>query len=93
MTLFKNKKKNQPALYFTLDRKLRHARRKSQTSFYYPLDDHEVDIAMAWGIRNRVGIEVSHVTDDKTYYKFYGYSFDIKQKLVYNKEKGEMNSA
>ena len=77
MTLFK-KKKHAPALYYTLDQNLRHARIKGEASFYYSLEEDEVSKAMAWGIRNRVGIEPDHITNGKTYYKFYGYSLDIE---------------
>ena len=51
---------------------------KGETSFYYSLEEDEVSKAMAWGIRNRVGIEPDHITNGKTYYKFYGYSLDIE---------------
>ena len=77
MTLFKKKNK-QPALNFSLDRELRHARLKKQTSFYYPLKEDEVSKGMAWGIKNRVAIEPDHITDGTTYYKFYGYSLDFQ---------------
>lgn len=67
-----------PALYYTLDKKLKRARKHKEVFFFYPLEDHEVSKAMAWGIRNRVGIEPSYVSGNLVYYKFYGYSFDIK---------------
>lgn len=75
MTLFKNKKRVFPApIYYNLDSELIRARRKKEYAFYYPLKEDEVSKAMAWGIRNRVGIELDHVTDNINYYKFYGYS-------------------
>jgi len=77
MTLFKKKKDKKPALYFSLDRELRHARIKKKTSFYYPLNENEVSKGMAWGIKNRVAIESDYITDGITYYKFYGYSLDL----------------
>ena len=76
-TLFKKKKpKLHEAIYYTLDTELIRARRKKETSFYYPLEDKEVSKAMSWGIRNRVGIQLDHETEGKNYYKFFGYSLD-----------------
>lgn len=72
MTLFKKKKK-EPALYYSLNKELEWARIRGKACFYYPLDEDEVSKAMAWGIRNRVGIEPDYITDNRTYYKFYGF--------------------
>lgn len=74
MTLFRKKKKKPTALEFSLNIELNKARTRKATSFFYPLEDHEISRAMAWGIRNRVAIEPSHRADSKIYYKFYGYS-------------------
>lgn len=77
MTLFKKKAKhNLPALFFSLDRELEIARARKETHFYYPLKDHEVNQAMTWGIRHRVGIQLDHKTDNELYYKFFGYSME-----------------
>ena len=86
MTLFKKKKsKPHEAIYYTLDTELIRARRKKETSFYYPLEEHEVSKAMSWGIRNRIAVKLDHVTGGKNYYKFFGFSLDSQQKLLYNK--------
>lgn len=77
MTLFKKKKKpSTTPIYYTLDTELIRARRQEKTSFYYPLKENEVDKAMTWGIRNRVGIQIDHITEGKIYYKFFGYSME-----------------
>lgn len=76
MSLFKKKKNTPPALLYSLDKELEYARARKETSFYYHLMDGEVDQAMAWGVRNRVGIQPDHITDGKLYYKFYGFSLD-----------------
>lgn len=73
MALFKKNKKFFPALYYSLDKELERARKQKKNCFYYPLEDHEVSKAMAWGIRNRIGIEPDHITEGVIYYKFYGY--------------------
>lgn len=74
--LFKKKKNTQPALIVSLDKKLNHARARKEANFYYPLEEHEVSKAMAWGIRNRVGIQPDYISDGVIYYKFFGYSLD-----------------
>lgn len=76
VTLFKKKPKQHEAIYYTLDIELARARKRKKSSFYYPLDEHEVSKAMSWGIRNRVAIQLDHKTDNKNYYKFFGYSLD-----------------
>lgn len=72
MTLFK-KKKETPALIYVLNQKLKEAREKEETSFYYPLWEHEVKLARSWGIQNRLLIEPDHQTNGNIIYKFYGY--------------------
>lgn len=74
VTLFKKKPKQYEAIYYALDIELARARKRKKSSFYYPLDEHEVSKAMSWGIRNRVAIQLDHKTDNKNYYKFFGYS-------------------
>ena len=74
MTLFKKKKHRLPALYTTLDNKLQEARENDSTYFCYPLGDKEVSSAMAWGVKNRVGIQLDYKSDGVNYYKFYGYT-------------------
>lgn len=72
MTLFK-KKKQKPAIIYTLELELQKAREQKLLSFYYPLWEHEVKLAQAWALRNRMWTEPDHVTDGNTFYKFYGY--------------------
>ena len=54
MTLFKNKKREKPALLYILEEKLREAREKKETSFYYPLWDHEVLLATSWAVSHHI---------------------------------------
>ena len=74
MTLFKKNKHHLPALYTTLNNKLQEARENGDTYFCYPLEDKEVSSAMAWGVKNRVGIQLDYKTENVKYYKFYGYT-------------------
>lgn len=73
MTLFNKKKNDVPAVLYTLNKRLKTAREKQETKFYYPLWEHEVDIVRAWALRNRLIVEPDHITDGDIYYKFYGY--------------------
>lgn len=72
MTMFK-KKKEKPAVIYSVELELQKAREKKATSFYYPLWDSEVDLVRAWAIRNHMWLEPDHITDGNVFYKFYGY--------------------
>jgi hypothetical protein len=71
MTLFK-KKTQKPALLFCLKQQLENAKEKGETSFYYPLWEHEISLAAAWATHQHMLIEKDHITDGNVYYKFYG---------------------
>ena len=76
MTLFKKKNKKEPSLYFNLNRELKYARARKQTCFYYLINESDISKVMNWGIKNRVSIVPSYITDGKIYYKFYKYSME-----------------
>ena len=74
---FNKKKKNKSMIYAQLENELLIARARQQSAFYYPLENEDVDKAMAWCARMKIGIQPDHITEGKTYYKFFGYSFDF----------------
>lgn len=79
MSLFKcvRKNKNQPAVLYSIDLKIKEAREKHERHFYYPLDDKEVDMVRAYCMSQyRALVEVDHKTNDTIVYKIYGYSID-----------------
>lgn len=72
MSLFR-KKKEIPAVIYSLNECLKNAREKQEASFYYPLWEHEVDIARAWALQKHMMVEPDHKTDNNIFYKFWGY--------------------
>ena len=69
---FKKKKKEQPALYTSLDLALEEAIENNRDYFYIPLLEGEEKIAHSWAVRNRLWMEVSHKNGNTLVYKFNG---------------------
>lgn len=79
MSLFKcvRKNKNQPAVLYSIDLKIKEAREKNERSFYYALKNEEVDIVRTYCMSQyRALVEVDHKTNNTIVYKIYGYSID-----------------
>ena len=72
MSLFK-KKKPIPSLHYSLDIQVKEALDKKEHSFYYCLEDKEIQSAQFWAMTHRYLINVSHQTDGKWYYKISGF--------------------
>lgn len=74
MALFRKKEKNKwYSLYYSLDMEVDKAYDKCATSFYYELEDKEVDAAQAYLLsKYRLGLKLDHVTDGRKVYKIYG---------------------
>lgn len=74
MTLFRKKEKNRwYSLYYSLDKEIENARDRCETSFYYELEDREVDAARAYLLsKHRAALRLDHKTDGRKVYKVYG---------------------
>ena len=72
MSLFK-KKKETPAIIYSLEARLQEAKDKKELSFYYPLWEHEVEVVKGWALRKHVMVEIDHISDKNIFYKFWGY--------------------
>lgn len=72
MSLFKNKKKNTPSLYYSLNACLEEAYEQNKKSFYFPLLEGEEDIARAWATSKHLIMSVSHSNGFTLVYKFDG---------------------
>ena len=67
MSLFKCVRKNrsQPAVFYSIDLKIKEAREKKERCFYYALKSEEVDIVRAYCLSQyRALVEVDHKTDN-----------------------------
>ena len=73
MTLpFKKKKKEQPALYVSLNLALQEARENNKNYFYISLLEGEEKLAQSWAMRRRLWIEPSHKNGNTIVYKING---------------------
>lgn len=73
MSLFK-KRREKPALLYSLDIKLQETIDKGDSSFYYPLEEKERLTAQAWATSHHIMMEPDHITDSLITYKFWGIS-------------------
>ena len=71
MSLFFKKKKEQSALYTSLDIALQEALENKRDYFYLGLLEGDEHRARAWTIRHRILMEASHKNGNTTVYKFY----------------------
>lgn len=72
MAPFKKKKKDVPALYFTLNKDLEEARNAKKDYFYCPLLEGEETLAYAWCVTHHMWMKISHKNGNTNVYKFYG---------------------